>query len=108
MSFDQPPHMRVEQMLAQRGGGWPGQTDADHRVEMSVPGLVEPAPMRAHVALQGAACQVFDPFVEQRQVEQTLARGFKVVVAAQELPVGAVGQVQQGHAADLFFNKGHA
>ncbi|MNY26558.1 hypothetical protein D3C86_1604150 [compost metagenome] len=95
-------------MGGQRGGRRPACPDLDHAIEVFLHGLVDATDMRPDVTLQCFVGQVVDPLVIPAQVVQTFARRFETVVAAQELAIVAVGQVQQGDSADLLFDKGHA
>ncbi|MNO60790.1 hypothetical protein D3C76_514170 [compost metagenome] len=64
--------------------------------------------MVGDITRQGAAGQVVDHRTAQAIVEQAHPCLFKAVELAQINAVGAVGQIQQGQAADVLHDKGDA
>ncbi|MNS32718.1 hypothetical protein D3C72_648130 [compost metagenome] len=108
MGLDQASHVRIEQVCGQRGTGRPAHSDFDDRIEVFFHGLTDSVDMGPDVTLQRSVRQVLDPLVTCAQGEQSFARRFERVVAAQELPVVAVRQVQQSDAADLLFDEADA
>ena len=108
MRLQQTAHVHIEQMRCKGCGARPGGADADQGVEVFQQGLVDPADVPGELPGHCASGQVVDHRAVQALVEQKLPRLFLAVELTQKNPVGAVRPIEQGQAADLLDDKGHA